>query len=275
MARKLFKYKAGFVRDEQKKQIRARFVELEQGQIKSMKLDELFQIPLVMKRRMKKDNIQLRGEMPNLFAFASKLPEEDKLGWIPERIKNTLDDDSAFLDSMTETEETIYQIWKKISVQLEKLRNEWNKKEIPLKDRPEEKQWYKNRLAEIIEETKNMTEIHEVMKETIDKELKEGMEELLFYQERLEEVDTADLSEHVGDTEVSREKVRETRQKKVNVVKDFIEKRNKKLKIMEERADKSIKYFKDDYAHYLKQMESGDFTRTKRGIKRKPLPKED
>tara|TARA_R110000751_G_scaffold98710_3_gene191889 strand:- start:5403 stop:7826 length:2424 start_codon:yes stop_codon:yes gene_type:complete len=275
LARKLFKYKAGFVRDEQKKQIRARFVELEQGQIKSMKLDELFQIPLVMKRRMKKDNIQLRGEMPNLFAFASKLPEEDKLGWIPERIKNTLDDDSAFLDSMTETEETIYQIWKKISVQLEKLSNEWNKKEIPLKDRPEEKQWYKNRLAEIIEETKNMTEIHEVMKETIDKELKEGMEELLFYQERLEEVDTADLSEHVGDTEVSREKVRETRQKKVNVVKDFIEKRNKKLKIMEERADKSIKYFKDDYAHYLKQMESGDFTRTKRGIKRKPLPKED
>ena len=275
LVRKLFKYKAGFVRDEQKRQIRARFVELEQTQIKSMKLDELFQIPLVMKRRMKRDNIKLRGEMPNLFAFASKLPEGDKIGFYAERMKNTLDDDSAFLDDMTEREEIMYQIWKKISVQLEKFRDEWSKKEISLKDRPEEKQWYKNRLAEIIEETKNMTEIHEVLKETIDKELKEGMKELLFYQERLEEVDNADLSAHVGDTEVSREKVRETRQKAVNAAKEFIEKRNKKLKIMEGRADKSIKYFKDDYAHYLKQMESGDFTRTKRGLRRKPLPKED
>ena len=115
-----------------------------------------------------------------------------------------------------------------------------------------------------------MTEIHEVMKENIDIELKDMTADMLAYQKMVEKVDEEDFRD-----EVSREKVRETRQKKVNVVKDFIEKRNKKLKIMEGRADKSIKYFKDDYAHYLKQMESGDFTRTKRGIKRKPLPKED
>ena len=270
LVRKLFKYKAGFVRDEQKKQIRARFVELEQEQIKSMKLDELFQIPLVMKRRMKKDNIQLRGEMPNLFAFASKLPEEDKLGFLREKIDNILDKDSDFFNTITEREEAIYQIWKKISVQLEKFRNEGSKKEISLKDRPEEKQWYKNRLAEIIEETKNMTEIHEVMKENIDIELKDMTADMLAYQKMVEKVDEEDFRD-----EETREMIRESRQASVDRLKGFIEKKIKRLEWMEERAAKALKYFKDDYAHYLKQMESGDFTRTKRGIKRKPLPKED